>query len=236
MRSSRPLLVALFLVLAPIHAGATPIEITSGFIVAGNQVPASPMALGGDPVTGQGFTFVGSWSYNVNGGLGLWTNPGLPGETRNNFAQSRPDGVSGTATLNGNIYHNVGLNTASPVPPYLQFFLDISSSFVYPALRASGTVVTPFTLTGSVQYLDAPHVAGSIDLIGSGLSTITLRRCSDCSNTGLEAWDWVSVRYDFMEPVPEPGTLLLLASGIGGMLGATWRWRRGARASHAVVG
>ncbi len=194
MRPYRSLLVALFLVLMCARAEATAIEITSGFIVAGNDVPASPMALGGDPVTGQGLTFVGSWGYNVSGGLGLWTNPGLPGETRNNFLQSGPDSVFGTATLNGNIYHNVGLNTAGPVPPYLQFFLNISSSFVYPALGATGIVVTPFTLIGSVQYLDAPSVAGSIDLVGAGLSTITLRLCSDCGPVpGQEHWDWVSV-------------------------------------------
>jgi hypothetical protein len=223
----------LLLALAPSAAGAIPIEITSGFIVAGNQVAASPMALGGDPVIGQGFTFVGSWSY-IYGGLGLWGPAGLPGQTQSNNLGSLPDSVFGTATLNGQTYKNVGQGTGAPQPPYLVFRLHILSSFIYPALSDSAIVVTPFILTGansesSVYANDGSGVAAQFDLVGSGLSTITLRRCSDCSNTGLEAWDWVSVRYDFMEPVPEPGTLLLLGSGATGMLGAMWRRRRGAR-------
>ncbi len=226
MRSSRPLLVAFLLVLAPSSAGATPIEITSGYL-AETKIPASgPLVLGGE-----GLSVVASWSW-LYGDLGLFSNF-TPGLIQSNRAVEGGEDIHGRATLDGATYQIVPLSFAPLHGPWMGFsFMRFASSFLVPKIvPGQVAIIVPFTFTMDFRFQDSADVAGFGTLVGSGLSTIILQDVTQPN--GPDYWDWVSVRYDFAEPVPEPGTVLLFASGLGALLVRAKR-RRSRRTQSAA--
>lgn len=86
-----------------------------------------------------------------------------------------------------------------------------------PAAGASGlTLMAPFTLTGTVQgynpFARDPRLLFSQEVGGTGLATLTLP-----FNPWTQTYSMVgTLRYDFQTPAPtpEPGSLLLLSTGI----------------------
>ena len=107
--------------------------------------------------------------------------------------------------------------------------VEFAGSFIAPALAPSAVVTAPFLLippsptrNGSGFTLPLP-IGGVHTLFGGGTTTVNL---SPYGPLYPNAWHIDSVRYDFSatEPVPEPGTILLVGLG---MAGAVRRFRRG---------
>jgi hypothetical protein len=104
---------------------------------------------------------------------------------------------------------------------------------IAPSTRGAFTVTENFTF--SVRLVGARNVTGSDPqlfaqpLTGQGLVTASFRQSGD-PVLDPPMFDFASVRYDFTDasaaPVPEPGTLLLVAGGLGAAL--RYRKRRAA--------
>ena len=104
----------------------------------------------------------------------------------------------------------------------------------------STLVEVPFTFTGVMNgYLEDPAIRPpdalpifTVDLSGSGRASARFLGLVD--DNGARAYTLFpdSIRYEFTtsEPVPEPGTLLLVAGGLGGLMlvrAGSWRGPRG---------
>ncbi len=71
------------------------------------------------------------------------------------------------------------------------------------------SITTPFTMTGTLSVLTFPQgstVFGTT-VSGSGLATLTLQQFQS-------GYVLTTIRYDFQTSVPEPGTVLLLGTGL----------------------
>jgi hypothetical protein len=209
------LLVGLLAMALP--AVAAPIVITEGLV---NFTPGRIISY---DLRGEEFSFVGrELDPSIGSGPCL---PSCPGGTTRNFdfvigAQN----IFGTATLG---------SETSQVPPrglgpfnsrfnFVAGLVDIppaTGPFPSP-LDENGTpifnfvtVTHPFTFDGSLQT-----DFGLLSLIGDGTATWRLRQ------SGPNSFIASSGQYEFTV-IPEPSTLLLLASGLGGL--AALRRRKG---------
>lgn len=131
----------------------------------------------------------------------------------------------GPATVNGiaysNLYYNgvIQLNNSGIVG-----LRDPATGFI--------TITSPFTLSGNMNgYLQNPEISGpqtpifSSLLNGQGIATIQL--FSQIIN-GRNFLSVFSETYSFQaDPVPEPATLLLLGTGVAGLLAKKRRRRTG---------
>lgn len=194
-------------------ARAETIRITSGAL---DWRPAAPDDI---VLAGDGFTFEG------HPGTGVFM-PELcvlpectAGTTVDLLAQWVGLDAPGTATLNG-----VTFQVGGAQPPDAQLLARWTGSLIIPEDFTGGPLSAPFDFTGlfSINRIGAP--SERFDLVGSGTATLTFTPFSGFPGAFLLQ----SARYEFeesaAEPIPEPGTILLLGSGLSAL--AALRRRR----------
>jgi hypothetical protein len=121
------------------------------------------------------------------------------------------------ATLDGNTF-TVGTDIDDLEGVTLEFFGMAS----LPAPSDSQMIITaPFSVTGGFFLpFNAPVL-----IRGRGIATLALKPFP--AGSSPETWEIDRlVRYDFTDPVPEPATLTLVASGLAAIVGARTRRSR----------
>ena len=208
--------LGLFLLGVPPPASAEPIRLTGGTILVTGQVEPGTVSIAGT----RGFSLTGG----VDPGEGrvdpfTVCNPCLPGTSTLSVGAflggtAFPNAV---ATLDGNTY-TVGTGIDDPEFVTLELFGTVS----LPALSDSRTMITaPFTATGAFF---APALNAPVPIRGRGIATLRLKPFP--SNGSPETWEIDRlVRYEFSDPVPEPATVMLVASGLAAIVGARKRQR-----------
>jgi len=210
----RHLVVVWFLILgialaAPTVAQADPIRITGGLLL-GDLSGASVEIVGE-----RGFTLEASG--DVSGGVFTPAQECrdydcVAGHALRLDARWSGSDFRGNATLDG-VGYPVGMATSATAA----VTVDFAGAVVLPAFTGANliSVSAPFTFGGTFLYPDVEGVEGRVEsLVGSGIGTLHFAWQPEG-----QSWLFRTARYEFADaaPVPEPGTLLLLASGIAGL-------------------
>jgi hypothetical protein len=162
---------------------------------------------------GLGATLANAWSLDCRGDC-------LPGERGSLRAVLSGGDFGGTVSIDGQSYRFGSQSTAAG-----EAFLHFDGTWTIPQFtgRTRATVVRPFTFDGRFFY---PIVIGQPTpfetLEGSGRATVRLFWSPVSSGWVLE-----NARYQFTgspAPVPEPGTMILIATGLAAVAS---RRRRG---------
>ena len=116
----------------------------------------------------------------------------------------------GVATVDGTSYRLSGGNQANA-------FVSFTGAWTAPDFsgRYMASVRVPFAFEGIFFYPEAPGgPLAPLPLIGSGMATLRLHWSVDRS------WQVLGTRYEFSRAnaTPEPTSLLLLSSGVAGLL------------------
>ncbi|CAN5669417.1 hypothetical protein BH24ACI4_BH24ACI4_20880 [soil metagenome] len=200
------------------HTFAEPIQITGG---------SMDVALVGGPISlaGEGFTFDGFVRMGISPVVDC--RPCLPGDVLSLNAMWSGSDVAGNLVLNGVTFENVG-SLSSQTAQVLEFWGSAGS---VPALEGlTATLAAPFSFTGwfslPVNNIDRVRV----DLFGEGTASVFLSR----SSTDVPFWTGTRATYQFedTDPIPEPGTMLLVGTALGGLAVRLRRQRQRALAAN----
>jgi len=197
------------------HSSAEPIQITGGTMDV--TILGGPISLVGEGFTFDGFVRLGNSPVQT-------CRPCLPGDVLSLNAMWTGSDVAGDLVLNG-VTFDVDGGLSSQSGQVLEFS---GSAGTVPALEGlTATLTGPFSFTGwfslPVNNIDRVRV----DLFGGGTASVFLNRFS----TDVNTWTSTRATYQFEDaaPIPEPGTMLLVGTALGGL--ALRQRRRRQRAS-----
>jgi hypothetical protein len=205
-------------------AGAEPIQITGGSLeLSGPSGPNRSVSSLAGPVSLVGLTRGFTLTAYVSTHEGIfqpWAQCQfapvcIPGAAIDLRAYWVGLGVVATVTLDGLTFLNVG-SLSSDDSAVIEF---IGSRLAPDFGTGTASLVVPFQFEG--RFTRA--LGGGATLLGQGMATLFLAQSWGPTESAPAAWRVVGARYAF-SPTPEPGTLVLTASGIAAVL---LRRRRG---------
>ena len=200
-------------------AGADPIRITAGGLTATGDSLQVSVELRSSP---RDLVLTGIYGGRSVEGIfrpGDCQGTCQPGETLLLDARASAPSVSGAASIDGTTFP-IGFGFGGPGG---EASVDFTGSWMAPAFTgaSSATVTSPFLFEGFLFYPEEFQRAADT-MFGQGTATLNLLWASESAGWALER-----ARYEFEDtaPIPEPGTLLLLGSGLAGMVVARRRRR-----------
>ena len=201
-------------------AQADPIVMTGGTIVQ----PGGP---GANPGSGN---LVGTDNFSWTGQIDPFASFGSQCELRCSPGETVDvGGFLGASNVKGEVtYQNqqflVGGTTTSFGALNMNFETD---SFMLPPAGSTAVFSSPFTMSGELvfPFFGAPGQS-PVPLSGAGIVTAFFVPSPSATDVA-PGWQLSQLNYDFAaEPVPEPGTMLLVGGGMAALLRRRLRSRR----------